>query len=58
MGLAMGVVSFQQYRRRVDGWDSRLRHRDMPRDLAELLELSNEIELSDRISVDVSDSLK
>jgi hypothetical protein len=48
----MGQVSFEGYKRRVDGFDYRSRQRDMPRDIATLLELARDIELEDVITVD------
>jgi len=52
----MGGLTFDQYRRRIDGWEYRAKLRDVPRDLALLVELTREIELTDRISIDITDS--
>lgn len=52
----MGYGDFGWYRRRVNGWeDSRLKHRGLPHDSAELLALALELELIDRIIVDRTD---
>jgi len=56
MGTDMGGLTFDQYRRRIDGWEYRAKLRDVPRDLALLVELTREIELTDRISIDITDS--
>ena len=54
----MGRLSFEQYRRRLDCWEYRAKRRDVPQDLALLLELNREIEFSDRLTIDTSDSAK
>jgi hypothetical protein len=51
-------VEFEAYMRRVDGFDYRAKRRDMPQDIAELLELAREIELEDRIIVDLEHDLE
>lgn len=48
---------FDQYRRRVDGFEFRARRRDMPRDVALLLELARDIELEERIILDLTDNV-
>lgn len=48
----LGNFDFEGYKRRVDGWEYRAKRRDVPRDVARLLELARAIELEDRISLD------
>lgn len=48
----MGQVDFGGYARRVDAMDYRAKRHDVPHDVVELLELTREIELSDKIIVD------
>ena len=49
----MGNFTFEGYVRRLDQFDYRTRRHDVPHDVVELLELSRDIELSDKIVVDV-----
>lgn len=51
----MAEIDFGGYQRRLDVWDYRGRRRDVPHDVAELLELAREIEATDRFMVDVTD---
>jgi hypothetical protein len=53
MGQKMGNFTFEGYVRRLDQFDYRTRRHDVPHDVVELLELSRDIELSDKIVVDV-----
>jgi hypothetical protein len=46
-------IDFDGYRRRIDAFDYRARRHDLPHDVVELLALSRDIELSDKIVVDV-----
>lgn len=55
MGYVPGNFGLDGYRRRIEARGAKLRHRDVPHDVAELLELSRDIELIDRIIVDSSD---
>ncbi len=48
---------FDQYRRRVDGFEYRAKRRDVPRDVALLLELARDIELEERIILDLTDNV-
>ena len=45
-------MDFDAYKRRVDAFDYRAKRHDVPHDVAELLELSRDIELEDTIIVD------
>lgn len=49
------IGTFGQYLRRLDGFDYRGKRHDVPHDIVELLELSREIEFSDKIIFDVKD---
>lgn len=47
--------SFAGYQRRLDVFDYRGKHRDLPRDIGNLLALARDIELEDKIILDRSD---
>ncbi len=50
----MWLLSLAGYRRHVDdAGDGRLKRRDVPHDVAELMELARDIEFEDKIIVDV-----
>ncbi len=51
----MGMVSFEGYCLRTADFTYRAKHRDIPHDVTELLELARDIELTDKIAVDVAD---
>lgn len=51
----MQGMSFDGYARTVADFDYRVRSRDVPHDVAELMALSERIELEDKIIVDVED---
>lgn len=48
----MREITLEGYRRRIEATEGRLKRRDMPRDVATLLELSRAIELEDKIILD------
>ena len=50
-------LSFDQYRRRVDGLEYRRRREDVPRDAGALLALVRDIELEERIIIDRTDNV-
>lgn len=52
----MWVPTFEGYRRRLDGFEYRAKRRDVPKDVAVLLELARDIELEDRIILDRTDN--
>jgi hypothetical protein len=53
---AVVAVDFEGYRRRVDAFEYRPKHRDTPSDIRELLELAREIEWTDKVIVDRADN--
>ncbi len=52
----MGKLGFEGYRWFCADFDYQPRRHDLPHDFAELLELSREIELTDKIMLDRSDN--
>jgi len=49
---ALGRLDLGQYIRRLDCFDFRRKHKDLPRESSELLELAHAIELEDTIAID------
>jgi hypothetical protein len=45
-------IDFEQYRRRLDGWDYHAKRHDVPRDIAEMRAASDWIDLLQKIIVD------
>lgn len=53
--IVTGRIDLRQYARRLDQFDYKLKHNDLPRDSAELLELAKDGESTDKENVDVTD---
>lgn len=54
--VQMREPTFEGYRRRIDAVEYRAKRRDVPRDVATLLELAGVIELEDKIILDRTDN--